>query len=468
MSAPYFYLLGPTTLLFLANWAIASCLASGLGLLAVWVCRGRSASIRHGLLLATVALLAASPILLAVTNGRGWHAVPLTLSAAEEGDAARLAASEAEASFPFSPADGGDRPARATVEPWRVAATFAAYLWAEGIAAGGVRLLRRLRTLQRFRRSFVPARRGESSDREAAVYESSFTQTPLVVGLWRPVIVLPAGLADELTAEQLRLVVRHEQAHIRRRDPWAVLLQGSMIMLFWWNPLVHAISVCLSRLREQLCDDCAASSPKEGRQLAEALVRVAERTIRANPFPSVALFDAGASDIEERVRRLLARTRPGGRLGLSGRVAIGVFGVLAIGLLLIAGLRAAPIHPTTLSASSEGALSVVPDDAGQGLIAPPDAIAGQWLMTLPAGFRHRITFSPLGQGRYRFEPRKLVMSGVYTVKDDRLVIVAPNDKRLTGFEWQTQQDGSLTLIGEPGVAKTGSSYLKATMRRLAN
>jgi hypothetical protein len=89
-------------------------------------------------------------------------------------------------------------------------------------------------------------------------------------------------------------------------------------------------------------------------------------------------------------------------------------------------------------------------------------------MTLPAGFRHRITFSPLGQGRYRFEPRKLVMSGVYTVKDDRLVIVAPNDKRLTGFEWQTQQDGSLTLIGEPGVAKTGSSYLKATMRRLAN
>src|SRR5262249_1371280 len=111
MSAPYFYLLGPTALLFLANLAIAACLATGLGLLAVWVCRGRSASIRHGLLLATAALLAASPILLAVTNWRGWHAVPLTLSAAEEGDATIIAASEAEASFPFSPTAGGDRPA---------------------------------------------------------------------------------------------------------------------------------------------------------------------------------------------------------------------------------------------------------------------------------------------------------------------------------------------------------------------
>ncbi len=102
------------------------------------------------------------------------------------------------------------------------------------------------------------------------------------------------------------------------------------------------------------------------------------------------------------------------------------------------------------------------------MIAPPDTFSGRWLRTLPREFRHRITLTALGEGRYRFEPRNLMMSGVYAVKDGRLVIVAPDDKRLTGFEWQMEQDGSLMLIGEPGVAKTGSSYLKATMRRRAN
>jgi hypothetical protein len=90
------------------------------------------------------------------------------------------------------------------------------------------------------------------------------------------------------------------------------------------------------------------------------------------------------------------------------------------------------------------------------------------LLTLPRGFRHKITLTLVGPGRYRFEPRKLVMSGTYEVKGDRLIITAPNDKRLTGFEWQKQPDGTWTLIGEPGVAKTGSSYLKATLRKLAN
>lgn len=496
MSTLYSYLLSPGAVVFLMNLVIASCLAAGLGLLAVRVCRNRPASLRHGLLLTTMVLLAASPILLAVAAWRGWPAVTLSVSQAKGDNAGTLTENKAEASFPVaassnpvvSPvgASGENRPVAAQML-WRIAGTVAACIWASGIVARSVRLLRRLRVLRRFQQSLEPARKvhlgtNECPGREVWVYDSPFTPIPLTVGLLRPVLVLPEGLADELTAEQLRMVVRHEDAHVCRRDHWAALLQWATVTLFWWNPMVHAVSNRLSRLREQLCDDHAARSAREGRLLAEALLRVAERTILAAQFPCVALFDGDTCDLEERVRRLLAPTRWSDRLGFSGQALIGSFAVLASGLLLVAGLRAtAPAPPSTrdgstaetpgratLRASSEEVLPVDRVAADQRLIPPPDTFAGRWVMTLPRGFRHRITLTPVGEGCYRFEPRNLMMSGVYAVQNERLVIIAPSDKRLAGFVWQKEVDGTLTLIGEPGVAKTGSSYLEATMRRLAN
>lgn len=149
MSALYSYLLSPAAVVFLANLAIASCLAAGLGLLAVRACRNRPAPLRHGLLLATTALLAISPILLVVAAWRGWPVVTLPLSAAKGGNAEITTGGETEASFavsaasgrvaPLVSASGDDRPAAAQML-WRIAGMVAACAWAAGIAARSVRL----------------------------------------------------------------------------------------------------------------------------------------------------------------------------------------------------------------------------------------------------------------------------------------------------------------------------------------
>ena len=111
---------------------------------------------------------------------------------------------------------------------------------------------------------------------------------------------------------------------------------------------------------------------------------------------------------------------------------LGLVAVLACCLLLSAGLGAAPALPpgTALAALTDGGSSDGLDNVGQGEVAAPAPVAGEWQMTLPRGFRHKITLTPVGQDRYRFEPRKLVMSGTYELKGDRLIIVAPNDPRL--------------------------------------
>ncbi len=89
-------------------------------------------------------------------------------------------------------------------------------------------------------------------------------------------------------------------------------------------------------------------------------------------------------------------------------------------------------------------------------------------MTLPAGYEHEITLVEDYPGRYRLLPRKLNSSGYYEVRGDRLVIVEPDDARLTGFEWKIMNDNTLILIEQPPLGQTGSDYLSATLTRQIN
>ena len=56
------------------------------------------------------------------------------------------------------------------------------------------------------------------------------------------------------------------------------------------------------------------------------------------------------------------------------------------------------------------------------------------------------------------------MDGIYEVKDRTLAVVEPNDERMTGLEWQSD-DGQLVLVSEPTPPPTGSSYVGARLAR---
>ena len=90
-------------------------------------------------------------------------------------------------------------------------------------------------------------------------------------------------------------------------------------------------------------------------------------------------------------------------------------------------------------------------------------LEGKWKLSLPAGFEHEVTIQDLGKSEFLMRPAGLNSSGVYTLKDDELVMSRPTDERLTEFVWRIKADGSLVLIAEPPARKTGARYLGATM-----
>ena len=69
------------------------------------------------------------------------------------------------------------------------------------------------------------------------VAESTQTDSPLAMGIWRPLVILPMGLSRTLDRSQLEAILIHEGAHIRGRDPFVLFAQQMLRAVYWLHPL---------------------------------------------------------------------------------------------------------------------------------------------------------------------------------------------------------------------------------------
>lgn len=115
----------------------------------------------------------------------------------------------------------------------------------------------------------------------ASIGFSDAIASPMVVGLWRPCILVPRTLPTQLPETVLVDILRHEIAHVRRRDLPMTLLQRVLLALYWWSPLLRLIGARLDLAREMACDEQAARRSGEGRGYARSLLYGADR-VRAH------------------------------------------------------------------------------------------------------------------------------------------------------------------------------------------
>ena len=84
---------------------------------------------------------------------------------------------------------------------------------------------------------------------------SELIRTPMVAGIFKPVILVPSNLSDQVSRQQMTEILLHELAHIVRRDPLVLFLQNLARTIFWMHPLVHWIARKLTRASEEICDN---------------------------------------------------------------------------------------------------------------------------------------------------------------------------------------------------------------------
>jgi beta-lactamase regulating signal transducer with metallopeptidase domain len=108
----------------------------------------------------------------------------------------------------------------------------------------------------------------------AGIYRSSAIVAPLLVGVWRARIIVPADFESRYSPEERALVLAHERAHLVRRDAAINLFATVGLCLAWFNPLMYWAMGRLRFDQELACDALVVAGSKTGRRLyADTLLK---------------------------------------------------------------------------------------------------------------------------------------------------------------------------------------------------
>ena len=86
-------------------------------------------------------------------------------------------------------------------------------------------------------------------------YFSRHVDTPMMIGFFKPVILLPLATMNHLSVQQFEAILLHELAHIRRNDYLLNLLQSVVDTILFFNPFTWWITKNIRNEREKCCDE---------------------------------------------------------------------------------------------------------------------------------------------------------------------------------------------------------------------
>jgi beta-lactamase regulating signal transducer with metallopeptidase domain len=135
---------------------------------------------------------------------------------------------------------------------------------------------------------------------------------PMVTGFWKARVILPPALEEKLSPEDMRMILLHELAHVKRGDLWIAWISWMAATLHWFNPGIR-FALALARTdREMACDERVLRLLPDPKTYGAALIRFME--VNQEPAPSSILGAIGIfeskSALVRRVRRISAYRRP--------------------------------------------------------------------------------------------------------------------------------------------------------------
>lgn len=143
---------------------------------------------------------------------------------------------------------------------------------------------------------------------------SSRIDSPSVLGFFVPAILLPRWMHQECSAEQIKHVVLHELAHLRRHDDWVNMLQKLVRCANPLNPALYWMEKRLCFEREMACDDAVLAAQISAREYANCLVTLAGRKLQRREGSLAPGAMEKESDLGRRIRNILAPSRVSGLL----------------------------------------------------------------------------------------------------------------------------------------------------------
>ncbi|MCJ7587107.1 MAG: M48 family metalloprotease [Candidatus Aminicenantes bacterium] len=441
-------------------------------LLAGWIFslifRRASAPWRSGGMLALILILALWPlkIVLFPTASDGLFRIPVGIPISDFVEADRdnsmgvqsemtyssqVPASTDASAFRSEAARKSASFARRSIPPAVMAINSLGILWILGTLVFLVRILYGIAYLSGFKNGLKDIKDPRLTDifgeirttfpamRFPPVYSSPAGNSPIAFGLRRPRIVLPENLLDRLSSSELKSILIHEAAHLRHHDQLAGVVQRLVAAIYWWNPLVYALTAGFSVAREEVSDNYGILQ-NGARPYAECLYGLARKADLIIRLPFAVGIATPHISLEERIMDIISRKR-----NLKTQLAKPV--ILGLALIAIAGALVMGSHGLTMvdpaPSGPAAPAKIIPLPmvkrpmaltAGKERIYLLDfdqaKIAHQIVILSASDFSHMKTFGKKGQGPGEFLmgpgiPR-IVGNSIWCYDINKMVVFSPD------------------------------------------
>lgn len=141
------------------------------------------------------------------------------------------------------------------------------------------------------------------------IFESALIDTPMMIGFFKPFILLPIGLANQLSLNEIEAILAHEIAHFKRNDYLFNLIQLLVESIFYYHPAIWWISNKIRMEREHCCDDIALSICKNEVLYAKSLYQILQIKSADNQSIAMALVGSKKHELLNRIKRILNHTQ---------------------------------------------------------------------------------------------------------------------------------------------------------------
>lgn len=160
---------------------------------------------------------------------------------------------------------------------------------------------------------------------------SNFVSSPVTIGFFKPIILIPVAAVNHLSTQQMEAVLLHELAHIRRHDFLLNIIMNAIQTLLYFNPFVKLFVKTIEREREKSCDEMVVQFQYDRKGYATALLLLEKANHISKPL--VMSASGNKNDLLHRIEMILGiKKKP----VFSFNKLAGLFA----GLLFVIGLNA--------------------------------------------------------------------------------------------------------------------------------
>lgn len=174
-----------------------------------------------------------------------------------------------------------------------------------------VRFLKNLRPLAPDRLPLDGLDQDEKALLKVQYFISNSLVSPFCWQFQQPVMVLPESTL-QFPPDELRLILKHELAHLRADHPLHLFIQQLVQCIYWFHPAVYWAGKQTDVAREMMCDAAATESRQDIASYLRVLLKFSEiQPVAPAPGPLGLglIFQQKMSAVAQRARRLTERAR---------------------------------------------------------------------------------------------------------------------------------------------------------------